>query len=172
MAEVIKIYKESVPAMRFIGKKYLEKDRENGGFGKKWDEWFSNGWFEELEKSIDAIVNYANSEAYVGLMRWKENEEFEYWIGIFCSTDSKVPNGYSFVDFEEADLGVTWLYGKKNDVFGKEEMCAEKLKDSGYKIIPDIQGAYWFFERYVCPRFTTPDEKGNIILDICQYIEK
>ena len=27
MAEIIKIYRQSVPAMRFIGKKYEDKDR-------------------------------------------------------------------------------------------------------------------------------------------------
>jgi hypothetical protein len=28
----------------------------------------------------------------------------------------------------------------------------------------------WFFERYNSPRFTVPDEKGNVILDICAYL--
>ncbi|NLN40953.1 MAG: hypothetical protein GX160_03010 [Clostridiales bacterium] len=50
MAEIIKTYRQSVPAMRFIGKKYEDKDRVNGGFAKQWEEWFSNGWFEVLEK--------------------------------------------------------------------------------------------------------------------------
>ena len=29
----------------------------------------------------------------------------------------------------------------------------------------------WCFERYNCPRFTTPDEKGNVILDYGISIE-
>lgn len=36
MAEIIKVFKENVPAMRFIGKKY-------SGFGPMWGEWFANG---------------------------------------------------------------------------------------------------------------------------------
>jgi hypothetical protein len=36
MAEVIRTYRQSVPAMRFIGKKYYDEDRVDGGFGKQW----------------------------------------------------------------------------------------------------------------------------------------
>lgn len=172
MGEVIKTYRQSVPAMRFIGKRYEDKDRVNGGFGKQWDDWFSNGWFEVLENNCDIKAVYEDGDAYVGLMRWKEKESFEYWIGIFCSKNTEVPVGYSFVDFNESDLGVAWIYGKEGDVYGQEHKCAESCEKEGYKIISDEEGAYWFFERYSCPRFTTPDEKDNIILDICHYIEK
>ena len=40
MAEIIKVFKENIPTMRFIGKKY-----ENFGH---WDEWWQNGWFDVL----------------------------------------------------------------------------------------------------------------------------
>ena len=39
-------------------------------------------------------------------------------------------------------------------------------------MIPDEEGATWFFERYAAPRFTKPDKKGKIILDICHFAEK
>lgn len=172
MVDVVKTYRQSVPAMRFIGKKYCDEDRVNGGFGKQWDEWFSNGWFEELENNCDVKAVYEDSDAYIGLMRWKEGEPFEYWIGVFCPKKTEAPEGYMFVDFNEAELAVAWVYGKEDEVFGQEHKCAECCEKEGYKIIPDEQGAYWFFERYVCPRFTTPDEQGNIILDICHYIDK
>jgi hypothetical protein len=35
-AEIIKTYKQEVPALRFIGKKYGDKDRIDGTFGKYW----------------------------------------------------------------------------------------------------------------------------------------
>ena len=171
MAEVIKTYRQTIPAMRFIGKKYGDADRVNGGFGKQWDEWFSNGWFEELENNCAQKTAYEDQDAYIGLMRWKEGEPFEYWIGVFCPEKTEVPEGYMFVDFNEAELGVAWVYGKQDEVFGQEHKCVACCEKEGYKIIPDEQGAYWFFERYVCPRFTTPDDKGNIILDICHYID-
>lgn len=171
MAEIIKTYRQSVPALRFVGKKYGDEHRVNGNFGMLWDEWFANGWFEKLEKECE-IATCEDGDAYIGLMRWKEGEPFEYWIGIFCKSTTKIPEGFSSVDFPESDLGVAWVYGKPNEIYGFCDQSAEKCKNQGFKIIPDADGAYWFFERYSCPRFTTPDEKGNIILDICHFIEK
>lgn len=170
MAEIIKTYRQSVPAMRFIGKKYGDEDRVNGGFGAQWGAWFSNGWFDQLESSCDRKVVSEDSDATIGLMRYKEGEPFQYWIGLFFPQETEVPEGFEFVDIPEADLGVVWLYGKEHEVFGKEQKCAESCQQKGYKVIPDEQGAYWFFERYVCPRFTTPDADGKIVLDICHYI--
>jgi hypothetical protein len=45
----------------------------------------------------------------------------------------------------------------------------EKLLEEGYKISDGDAG--WCFERYACPRYTTPDKNGNIILDICFYLK-
>ena len=52
MAEIIKTFKEEIPAMRFIGKKYPN-------FGPWWGEWFANGWFDLIEETMggsDAIL--------------------------------------------------------------------------------------------------------------------
>lgn len=172
MPEIIKTYTQTVPAMRFIGKKYGDEDRVNGGFGKLWSEWLSNGWFEVLQTTCGSENVYEDGDATIGLMRWKEGEPFEYWIGVFCPRDSVVPEGHAHVDFPESEFSVTWLYGKEEELFGQEQKCAERLEKKGYRVIPDELGAYWFFERYVCPRFTTPDEHGNVVLDICHFIDK
>jgi hypothetical protein len=172
VADIIKTYRQTVPAMRFIGKKYSDDDRVNGGFAKQWVEWFSNGWFSMLQSGFDVTALYEDGDATIGLMRWKEGEPFEYWIGVFCPPETHVPDGFSHIDFPASDLGVAWVYGKEGDVFGQEERCAERCMMDGFEIVTDEQGAYWFFERYVCPRFTTPDEQGSIILDICHYIAK
>ena len=51
MAEIIKTLKENLPALRLIGKRYTNADRdEYGGYGAKWSEWGNNNWFEPLEK--------------------------------------------------------------------------------------------------------------------------
>lgn len=172
MVEIINTYRQSVPALRFIGKKYGDKDRVNGTFAHQWSEWFSNGWFGQIEKLVKEEPTFEDADAYIGLMRMKENELFNYWIGLFCPVATQVPDGFSFVDFDAADLGVVWLYGKEGDLYKQEEKCAESCRKVGYKIIPDEQEAFWFFERYTCPRFTTKDENGKIILDICHFIEK
>lgn len=173
MAEVIKVYRQSVPAMRFIGKKYRDDDRIDGNFGAKWGEWFSNDWFTVIEKQIGTSIKgvYEDGDAYIGLMRWKEGDPFEYWIGRFTPEATPVPDGFGYIDFPKSELGVCWVYGKEGDVYCKEDKCAVKLGEDGYKIISDRNGAWWFFERYGCPRFTTPDDQGNIVLDSCHYIE-
>jgi len=180
--KVIKTYRQSVPATRFIGKKYGDEDRidGHGGFGRQWDEWLENGWFELLEESCPPAA-FEDAGAYIGLMRWKETdngegkgptkEPFQYWIGMFFPQGAQVPEGFGFVDFPAADLGVGWLYGKESCVFFHEHLAAESCEKQGMKIIPDSEGACWFFERHVCPRITMPDKKGKVTLDICHYVE-
>ena len=89
MREIIKTYRQSIPALRFIGKKYGDSAH---GYGAMWGEWFEKGWFDIIVKQID----------------------------------------------------------------------------EGFEFNPHLSLC---FERYVCPRFTTPDEKGNVILDIGFFIK-
>ena len=51
MAEIIRVYKESFPAFRLIGRGYTNDDQgTNGSFSQKWDEWFEKNYFGDLEK--------------------------------------------------------------------------------------------------------------------------
>ena len=161
MAEIIKTYKQSIPALRFIGKKYTDEDRVDGSFGAKWGEWFQNGWFDALESLFDDefIKIYEDGKAYIGLMK-EVNDGFEYWVGMFAPEKTTVPNGYISIDYNEGELGVCWIYGSESEVYMLEGQCGEKLEKEGFNICID-----WCFERYACPRFTTPDDKGNIILN-------
>ena len=77
-----------------------------------------------------------------------------------------VPDGFACIDFPAGELGVCWVYGKEEEVFMLEGKCGERLEKEGFDVITE-----WCFERYACPRFTTPDEKGNIILDICFFVK-
>ncbi len=172
MYEITKAYVQMIPAARFVGIKYGDEDRVEGGFGPKWGDWFENDRFSKLEVllSDDFKNSYEDAGAYVGLMRCKEGEPFQYWIGMFLPAGVSVPEGYAYVDKPEAKLGVCWLHGPEGELFCKEDKCAERVAQEGHKIISDGESAWWFFERYGCPRFTTPDEDGKVILDICHYI--
>lgn len=167
MAEIIKAYREKIPAMRFIGKKYSE-------FGH-WDDWFANGWFDEIENTmggVDAICQlWKDGGAYVGLEQHKEGESFNYWIGMFTPPETSVPEGFRFLDFPESFLGVCWIYGEEEATHGVTGMCAQKLAEEGMEIAADSDGSLWSFENCLCPRFTTPDEKGNVILDYCYFVK-
>ncbi|HBL84786.1 MAG: hypothetical protein A2Y17_01650 [Clostridiales bacterium GWF2_38_85] len=168
MVEIVKCYKESCPSLKFIGKRYTDKDRgADGGFGNKWGEWFSKSWFDEIE---ELGVAPENNDSYFGLMRRKG--EFEYWIGMFFSENTSVPEGFQSVIVPAGDVGVCWIYGSEDngEIYGLEphNMCVAKIKESGWELQQDP----WFFERYNCPRYTTRDEKGNVILDYGLYIIK
>lgn len=166
MAEIIKTYKEKVPPMRFIGNKYSDYSH--------WGDWFANGWFDVVESAmggVDPIKKlWQDGGGYVGLERHKDGDPFEYWIGMFAPADTEVPEGFQYIDFPEAHLGVCWIYGEEGETHSIIGECFGKLESDNIKITPDKNGAVWSFENGTCPRFTTPDENGKVILDYCYYI--
>lgn len=171
MAEVIKTYKQRMPASRFIGKKYGDEDRVNGFFSAKWGEWHQNGWFGEIEKAPGYNTSFfEDAGAYIGMMRAKNGEPFQYWIGIFTPEGTTVPEGFQFIDLPPRTLGVCWIRGAEPDIYGKDDLVMEAFRKNGIAPVTDPEGAFWFFERYGCPRFTTPDENGYVILDHCYYV--
>ena len=173
MPEIIKTYKQSVPAMRFIGKQYGDSDRVNGSFGTKWCEWIENNLFDVLKKQVggNPVDTCEDGDAAIGLMREKHGEPFQYWIGMFVPSGTSVPEGFDCVDFPEGKFGICWLYGKENELYMNEGQCWEKLAAEGMEGVLDENGACWFFERYAGARFDTPDEKGNVVLDIGFFVK-
>ncbi|MGI6238455.1 MAG: hypothetical protein ACOYI5_02390 [Christensenellales bacterium] len=178
MYELVKCYAEDAPATRFIGKKYGDADRdEGGGFGKQWEDFHQNGWDALLEQAAaGAETLFPDGLSHVGLMRWAvedAGEPFEYWVGIFAPPDAPVPEGFEFVDFAPAKLGVVWIRGAQGEIYGNEAACADYLEKNGMKVASvDGKGRAWyFFERYVCERFMPEGAEDQSILDICHYIE-
>lgn len=167
MAEIIKVFREKIPTLKFIGKKYAN-------FGH-WDEWWEHGWFDLLEStmgSTDTILAlWENGGGYLGLERRAEGEPFAYYIGMLTPADTPVPEGFEAILFEGLDLGTVWIYGAE-DAVHDTSAARGKITDAGMKIWQDKDGAVWSFENCLCPRFTTPDETGNVILDYCYFIEK
>jgi len=181
--EIIKTYKERFPSLRLIGKRYTDDDRVDGSFGAKWGEWHQKGWFGELESA----ANPAEGEyGYLGLMTFRtdhqelspEENGFIYWIGIFFPPETPVPNGFDYLDLPESDVGINWIYGngENGEIYGAEPHSAayQKLCDNGWGELGQNAGGeklIVFFENYTCPRFTTPDDQGNVILDYGFYLK-
>ncbi len=167
MAEIIKVHKESIPSLRFIGKKY-------DSFGH-WDEWWQNGWFQVIEDAMggcEKILSlWENGGGYIGLERRSEKMPFEYYIGMLTPENTPVPNGFIHIDFMDLNLGTCWIYGKEADVHDTS-LCKQKLLDNGIKLWRDENEAEWSFENCLCPRYTTPDDKNNVILDYCYFCLK
>ena len=171
MAEIVKTYMQHMPASRFIGKRYGDEDRVDGYFMAQWEKWFENGWFEIIEKAamISPEAFFEDGGAYIGLMHAEEGKPFQSWIGMFVSEDTKVPEGFESISFPAMELGVCWVYGREatGEIYGHEQGCLRKLEEAGISCKAATDGIWTCFERYACPRFTKPDEKGNCILDIC-----
>ena len=79
MAEIIKVFKEEIPSLRFIGKVY-------GEFGH-WGEFWANDWFSLLENAMGGVEKilalWENGGGYVGLEHHAPGKPFAYWLGMF-----------------------------------------------------------------------------------------
>lgn len=167
MAKIVNVMKESLPALRFIGKRYTDADRgADQGFGHLWREWDANGSFEPLVKLDSADVH---ENASIGFMRF--THEFEYWIGMFFPENTPVPDGYMSVDLPPGEVGICWIYGRDDtgEIFGPaaHQMCEDKLREAGWELAAEMR----VFERYNRDRFDTPDEHGNVIVDYGIYLK-
>lgn len=172
---VIKCYKQDLPAMRFVGKCYKNNDRVNGFFGHCWGQWFSEGYFEPLEKLItdDFSSVYAEAGDYVALMKCKEGaseDYFEYWIGMFLPADCEVPEGYGYIDIKHTAAAICWFKGPEMELYANEDDCFRMFEEKKLKYSSEQDGGFYSFERYSCPRFTEPDDDNNVILDFGIFI--
>lgn len=158
---------ETYPDVKLIGKRYTDEDRDPfGSFSAKWDEWFRNDWFSFLKDGgIQGV-----SDDYVGVMRYTQ-AGFEYWIGILMAPEDPVPQGFEAVEIPAGNLAVSFVYGKNGpDLYGMEayQACAAAWAEREW--FPKMDA--WYMERYNCPRFTQPDDQGNVILDYCAWLHE
>ena len=99
--------------------------------------------------------------------QYKKPNTSTYVQGVEVSADyvGPVPEGFEAADIPPLDYAVCYLRDKEGspDFYSAQthEACLEALRTSGMTRFEDN----WCFERYQCPRFTTPDEQGNVILD-------
>ena len=176
--EVTKVYKEHFPALRFIGKRYTDADRDPmGGFKNQWDEWICNDKFEKMKQAV-RVAPF--DEDTIGLMTMRgDMTGFTYWVGLFFPEGTKTPDEYDYIDLPESNIGVGWVCGslENGEIYGgpPHEAVCRKISANGIgKFRNDIAGegsdTYCFFERYNCPRFTEKDTNGNVTLDYGNYI--
>lgn len=172
MVDLLQVYRQTFAPACFVGKKYGENDRKNGTFAHLWQGFFARG----EEKPLLEIASNRKSatpedNALIGLLRCEDGEETQYLIGMFLPADTVTPAGYMAIPFSAANIATCWLCGPPEEVFKQEMVCHQKLLDEGYRFAKDEAGAMWFYERYVHPRFTEPDDEGNVVLDMCFFIK-
>lgn len=157
--KILKVERKSCLAARLIGKKYEGSPN--------WGEWWENDWFAVLETNESLSFN---GDAYIGAVHIVDGAP-EFWIGMLFPAGTVVPHGFEYADIEPLEYAVCYLYGKQGggEFYGMDthNMCLEELKARGLKRKEDD----WCLEICNCPRFTTPDENGNVILDYAISIE-
>lgn len=169
MAVIQKVFREEMPEVKLIGKRYTSADRDQyGTFSAKWEEWFRNNTFEQL-RCCEGIRGI--SDDFVGAMRMGPSG-FEYWIGMLMNVTDTAPEGFDEIVIPAGPLSVCYVYGKDEggELFSMDvcRACNKAWAEKGWAVENDA----WYLERYNCPRFTTPDEKGNVVLDHCAYLSK
>lgn len=161
--EITKVYTQKLPEFCFIGKLYHDEDRVDGLYAAKWEEAFADGLFERIEAGIQQPL-CEDGDAYIGLCHDGANPF--YGIGMFAVRGTPIPEGCTCIDLPAAEFGICWLSGKEYELYGNEELAAKALVQAGHIPVSCADGNFYCFERYACPRFTTPDENGNVVLDI------
>lgn len=126
-----------------------------------WGTCFSDGTFAILEKQADFIFD----GSYAGVMTdWSRGDgNFSYICGIMMKEGVTVPEGFIMHEMDATKVGISWIKGKDTaDVCSNaHEFTEQSIREAG--LVCDNMP--WSMELYNCPRYTTPDENGDIILD-------
>ncbi|MDR1838432.1 MAG: hypothetical protein LBQ93_02440, partial [Treponema sp.] len=158
-----KVYKQELPALRFIGKKCIETS-EKVNVLNLLDNWQLNNWFGAIEKqsAIDYKTFFERADAYINLVR-KKDDSFEHWMGMFMPEGTEVPQGYEAVDFPKMTICVCRVYGKRDEIVNYEKECRNKLAEDGFS----CENAQWYFRRFNWNKFFGEDVYGKRLLDYC-----
>lgn len=172
MAKLIKFEVVELPRIYLVGKElrynmeeHMKGDNRIPAF---WYKCFADNIFSILEKQPDYILD----PAYVGLMMdWDKGDgNFSYICGMLFKEGVTVPEGFVLREIGTEKAGLSWIKGKDTaDVCSNAHVLTEQaIKEAGLR----SDRMKWCMELYNCPRFTTPDEDGQIILDYyipCEY---
>ena len=109
---------------------------------------------------LDDLQIYTKASLYVSKPADEANKNAELIV-----PDTPIPEGFEAVDIPPMDYAMCYLQAKEGspDFYTPEthSQCLEAIRAKGMTRYEDN----WCIERYQCPRFTTPDENGNVILD-------
>jgi len=164
-----KVFKQELPALRFIGKKCFETSAMVNVLNML-DSWQLKGWFDVIEKqsNIDYKTFFKGGDAYINLVRKKDNDICEHWMGMFMPEKTEVPQGYDMIDFPKMTIAVSRVYGKRNEIVNYENECYSKLTEEGFfngDASRNIRE--WYFRRFNWREFFEEDAYKKRLLDFC-----
>lgn len=162
MVKLVNLQINELPEIRIIGKVvYPNMNMSENPIPAFWCKCFEDGTFTKLEE----LEEYHIDSSYVGWMGdWDiDSGKFTYICGILMKSGTPVPEGFVYKDIPANTVAIGWIQGLEKDVYSvAHELTQKAMEEQGYKL---DKSASWFMELYNCPRFTTPMENGEIILD-------
>lgn len=163
MAKLIDLQIREQEAFVVAGKALRQQMGEENRIPALWDRCFADGAFASLE----ALSDWVLCPDYVGFMSdWQSGDSmFTYTVGMMMKPGCPVPEGFTLSPVPAGLVAVGLIQGGSTQEVcaSAHQMTEEALREKGYTD-KDIT---WCMELYNCPRFTTPDDKGQIILDYC-----
>jgi len=163
-----KVYKQELPALRFIGKKCGETQEPQDVLNLL-DNWQLNGWLDDIEKlsEIDYKTFFEGGDSYIHLVRKTDAGLSEYWMGMFMPAGTEVPEGFHALDFPKMTIGVCRVYGKRGEIVNYEAECRNKLAEEGLA----LENTQWYFRRFNWRNFFEIDAYRKRLLDYCYPVE-
>ena len=165
---ILKCYRETIPDCCFAGRLYTSADFLEDTINGKWRQWLESGRFQLLTElqTPEFQAAYPEASAYVGLIRGGGGNRLLYGIGMFLPAESPIPQGFDYVYLPHTEICVAWVQGKREDIYHGESAACDCLVEAGCLPRQESDGSALFFERHARPRFTSPDENGEVILDV------
>lgn len=164
MGTLIQFEIRRLPRLRLIGKeiRYAMQTQRKGEnrLPAFWNQCFAEQIFAPLEAQQDQLF----SPDYVGVMLdfQREDGDFSYIVGMLMLEGARVPQGYSAVTLDETEVAVGYIKGGEAQVCGVAHRLTQAALEARGRTCAQMT---WCMELYNCPRFTTPDENGDVIVD-------
>ncbi len=162
---IIKTYKQEIPALRFIGKKYTETEFSEKSVLNSLDDWCFKKMFDAILETSHEGLDFGGANSYIGLMKNADGKVSEYWIGMFMPQGTAVPQVYEMIDFPSSTLAVCGVYGKRDAIINYDSECRKKLTEEGIQ----LKNEGWFFQRFNWRDFFKEDKFGKRVLEYCYY---
>ncbi|MGE5530118.1 MAG: GyrI-like domain-containing protein [Patescibacteria group bacterium] len=161
MVKLVKLEIKHLPAMRIIGKTIRPNLMNENPIPAFWDQCFGDGTLTALEGLPESLLD----SAYVGWMSDYNADDgtFTYLCGMLMKPGTAAPEGLVFRDVPACTVAIGWIQGPEKETYPVAHDYTQKaLEEQGYKVDEE---ADWCMELYACPRFTQPNEAGEVILD-------
>lgn len=171
MAELIRFEVVENPEFWVIG-----PERKVGGgnenAGAFWGWCFETGALDELETALKPDLFFEalpdTKDTYLGWMGAVDKDgAFDYVIGLPVRPGASVPKGCVCREIPAGKLALGWIQGLESEVCLQEMALMGPAMAKARLTMGDFA-----IESYVCPRYTTPDETGRVILDLLVSVKQ